>query len=248
MVGDFALQIIFDALGGGLFLPVLLGTIGGVFIPLYLITRSSQLPWRHDFSLHWRHPVILLGAALMAVSALAPTALLAQLSLRLHPPEPEWTAFMAENMPRGTAAIALSFLTVVVLAPLAEEIVFRGLLHRLASRMWGPWPAAIVSSLIFGVVHGEPWYLFGLIGIGFVLAVVYEATGSVLACWITHVVHNGVSLAMMIWGDPPTSEAAPLSPLDWVIAGGSLVLLVLLGRLLMQSRRPVPASEDPDRI
>jgi membrane protease YdiL (CAAX protease family) len=247
MAGDFVLQIVFYSLGGGLFWPVLLGTIGGVFVPVYLIARNAGLPLRADFSLHWRHPVILLGAGLMAVAALAPTALLAQLSLRLHPPGPEWTAFMAESMPEGPAAIALAFLTVVVLAPLAEEIVFRGLLHRLAAQVWGRWPAVIISSLVFGVVHGEPWYLFGLIGIGMVLAVVYEATGSVLACWITHVVHNGVSLTMMIWSDQPTSEAARLSLLDWVIASGSLVLLVLLGAFLLQSYRPVRTVKNPDQ-
>ena len=53
MLGDFALQIVFYALGGGLFWPVLLGSIGGVFGPVYLIARRYALPYRVDFSLHW---------------------------------------------------------------------------------------------------------------------------------------------------------------------------------------------------
>ncbi len=247
MAGDFVLQIIFYTMGGGLFLPVLLGTVGGVLVPLYLLARRAALPARQDFSLWWPQPLILVVAGLMAVAALSPTSLLAQLSLRLHPPDPAWTAFMAENMPTGPMATLLAFFTVVVAAPLAEELIFRGLLHRLAARAWGPLPAIVISSLVFGVVHGEPWYLFGLIGIGVVLAIVYEATGSVLACWITHMVHNGVSLAMMIWSDESTAEVAPLTITDWSIAAGSLVLLVLLSLFLLQARRPRRTNKNPDQ-
>jgi len=247
MLGDFVVQIIIYALGGGLFLPVLLGTVGGVLVPLYYVARHFALPYQRDFSLHWPPPVILAGAALMAVAALAPTSLLAQLSLRLHPADPTWITFMNDNMPTGPAAITLAFLTVVVAAPLAEELIFRGLLYRLTARMWGPWAAAIISSLVFGIVHGEPWYLFGLIGIGLVLAVVYQATGSVLACWITHMVHNGISLAMMLWSSQPTDEIAPLTTTDGLIAAGSLVVLVLLGRYLLQVGEPRRVDRDPGR-
>lgn len=247
MASNMVLQIIFYGLGGGLFIPVLMGTVGGVFVPIYLIGRSTGLPLRNDFSLHWPQPIVLVASALMAIAALAPTSLLAQLSLRLHPPDPEWAAFMAESMPDSTLGIVLAFLTVVIAAPLAEEIIFRGLLHRLFSRMWGIWPATAISALIFGIVHGEPWYLFGLIGVGIVLAIVYEATGSVLACWVTHMVHNAVSLGMMLWSDQPTSESMALTTTDWLIAGGSLVALVLLSAFLLQYRRPQVIQENPDQ-
>jgi len=247
MIGDFVLQILFFTMGGGLFFPVLLGTVGGVFVPLYLVARNGNLSVRSDYSLWPPQPLILLAAALMAVLALSPTSVLAQFSLRLHPADADWIAFMAESMPDGPAAILLAFLTVVVAAPLAEELIFRGLLHRLASRMWGRWPAIMISSLVFGIVHGEPWYLFGLIGIGVVLAVVYEATGSVLACWVTHMVHNGISLAMMLWSEQATAEILPLTFTDWLVAGGSLVLLVLLSAFLLQSWRPAPAIRNPDQ-
>ena len=59
MLGDFALQIIFYALGGGLFLPVLLGTIGGVFVPLYLITGKSHVAARRDLSLYRPPPLVI---------------------------------------------------------------------------------------------------------------------------------------------------------------------------------------------
>lgn len=245
MAGNFILQILFYSSGGGLFIPVLAGTIGGVFGPLYLVVRRAHLPARTDFSLHRPPSLVLVAAVLIAVAAMAPTSMLAEFSARMHPVDPAWSTFMTESMPRGPVAVALAFLAVVVAAPLAEEIIFRGLVHRLAARLWGPWPAAVISSLVFGVVHFEPWYLLGLVGIGFVLAVVYEATGSVLACWVTHMVHNGVSLAMMIWSEQPVAEPAPLTAGDWLIAAGSLVFLVLLCAFLLQARRPVRTHRNP---
>jgi membrane protease YdiL (CAAX protease family) len=237
MAGDFTLQIVLYTVGGGLFLPVLAGTLGGVLLPLAIVVRRGNLPFRPDFS-WWRPtPLVVCAAALMAVGALAPTSLLAQLSLRLHPADPQWATFMNDNMPRGALGIGVAFLTVGLAAPLAEELIFRGLLHRLASRLWGRWPAVIVSSLVFALVHGEPWYLFGLIGIGVVLAVVYEATGSVLACWITHVVHNSISLVLMIRGGESSTEPLPVTAGDAMIAAGSLALLVLLSVLLLRAPR-----------
>lgn len=244
MAGNFSLQMIFFSLGGGLFLPVLIGAVGGVAVPLYYVATGANLPLRDDYSLHRPPPVMLAAAALVAVAALSPTSLLAQFSLRLHPADPQWMRFMAEAMPTGPAGIALAFVAVVVAAPLAEELVFRGLLHRLASHLWGPWPAAILSALIFGLLHGEPWYLFGLIGIGLVLALVYEATGSVLACWVTHAVHNAVSLGMMLWGEGAAGDPPPLTAVDWLIAAGSTLLLALLLAFLWQGRYPRPRHRD----
>ena len=86
------------------------------------------------------------GSLVAGLAALA-TATLLGLGLSLH---------------RGWGLLA--FGAVVVVGPLAEEIIFRGLIHRVFSRTWGPWPAIIASALVFGLVHGEPWYLLGLVG------------------------------------------------------------------------------------
>ncbi|MFT5232492.1 MAG: membrane protease YdiL (CAAX protease family) [Candidatus Krumholzibacteriia bacterium] len=232
MATNFILQMVFYTLIGGLFVPVLMGTIGGVILPLGWLAQRNHFPYRTDYSLTTPKPVTALLSGLVALAALVPTSLLAQWSMSLHPPDPEWASFMAENMPSGAVETGLAILTVVILAPLAEELIFRGFIHRLASRKWGPLAATVISALIFGLIHGEPWYLFGLVGIGIVLALVYETTGSVLACWITHMVHNAVSLGMMLANSQPTSEVAPVTITDGLIGAVSLMVLVVLLKTL----------------
>jgi membrane protease YdiL (CAAX protease family) len=247
MISNVILQGIFYALTGDLFVPAMLGAIGGVILPLYILIQRLHLPFRYDFSLDRTHPWVLVISGLVAIAALAPTSLLAQWSLHLQPPTPEWLALMDQAMPTGALAIIMTILTVVVVAPLAEELLFRGLLHRLASRHWGPVMATVISALFFGLIHGEPWYLFGLVGIGVVLALVYEATGSILACWVTHMVHNAVSLGLMLWTNEATSVSVPITLVDALIAGGSLVFLVLLLVYLFRAHRPTRTYEHPDQ-
>lgn len=245
IAGNFIFQILFYGMGGGLFLPVLAGTAFGVFLPLLLMIRKGGLRINRDLGLNYPGPGPLLAAAAVALAALVPTSLLAELSMRMHPVDPSWVALFNDNLPSSPLGYAAAFVAVVLAAPLAEEIIFRGLLHRLASRLWGGVAGTILSSLAFALIHGEPWFLFGLVGVGLVLALVYETTRSVTACWVTHAVHNGISLGLMISREEVVTETGPIALQDWVWCGLSLaVLLGLVRWLRTESISRKPATHD----
>lgn len=67
------------------------------------------------------------------------------------PPEPQ----QVDPCVRGSALILLA--PVVILgAPLGEELLFRGFLYRGLRRRFSVWPAALISGLVFGVIHISP--------------------------------------------------------------------------------------------
>ncbi len=173
--------------------------------------------------------------AAAALGSLLPTSLLAGLSSRLHPPGPEWIAMYNVHLPGSAAGIVLAAAAVVVAAPLAEEMVFRGLIYRLGRRAWGPWPAAVVSALAFGLVHGEPWYLFGLVALGLLLAAVYELTGSLWSAVIVHAVHNAVALTLLVIQGGLVEEEPPATLLDW--GGATVSFAAVTGIVLLLRRR-----------
>jgi membrane protease YdiL (CAAX protease family) len=173
--------------------------------------------------------------AAAALGSLLPTSLLAGLSSGLHPPGPEWIAMYNRHLPGSAAGIALAAAAVVVAAPLAEELVFRGLIYRLGRRAWGPWPAAVVSALVFGLVHGEPWYLFGLVALGLLLAAVYELTGSLWSAVIVHAVHNAVALALLVVQGGLAADEPPATLGDW--SGAALSFAAVLGVVVLLRRR-----------
>jgi len=244
VVGNFTFQVIFFMAGGGLLLPVLGGGLLGVLLPLYAVGRSFGLDPVADFGLDQPPRRVLMISLLFAGAALIPTSFLAELSLRLFPASPEALTYFQDHLPRTPGGYAMAFLSVVVVGPLVEELVYRGLLHRLLSSSWGPVYGAVASSLLFGLMHFQLWLLFGLMGVGLVLAFIHEHTGSVTACWVTHAAHNGLTLVFMMQMPEPTAEAAGFAMSDYFWLGGSLVALVWLGRWLMENGRP-GRSADP---
>ncbi len=78
----------------------------------------------------------------------------------------------------------------VIAAPLVEEVVFRGLVYtRLCRGMWR-WAAALISALIFGLVHGTLLHLFYTIPMGLLLCLFYEKYRSLWAPIILHMSFN----------------------------------------------------------
>lgn len=87
----------------------------------------------------------------------------------------------------------LAFFTLVLLAPVAEETLFRGFLFGRLRKYVPVWVAILVSAGLFGLVHGQ-WNLgITMFGMGLVLAGLRQLTGSIWAGVLLHAVKNGVA-------------------------------------------------------
>ena len=232
LAGNFMVQLIVYAVEGGLSWPLLAGAVVGVGGPLLVLSRSGVMSPARDLGWRWPGARALLLSAGVALASVPPTSLLASLSMRLHPPDPEWVRLLNEHLPRTPGEIAVAAVAVVLAAPLAEEIVFRAIVHRLAAGLWGGLAAAFVSALVFAIAHAEPWFLFGLLGIGLMLALVWESTKSLPACWLAHALHNALSLGLMVSAREVGTGGGALAMGDLLLAGGGLVMVVVLGREL----------------
>jgi membrane protease YdiL (CAAX protease family) len=89
----------------------------------------------------------------------------------------------------------LDFAVVAVMAGLAEETLFRGLLQTWLSEVWGPHAAVLAASLVFGLMHAvsRSYVVFAFI-LGAVLGYLYLYTGSLPAAIIAHAVYDFVAL------------------------------------------------------
>ena len=81
-------------------------------------------------------------------------------------------------------------LITVVVAPLMEEVVFRGYLYPVLKRMGGAWLAALTVSLFFAAAHLEGSYLPGRFVLSLILIASYELTGSLWAPLGIHLLNN----------------------------------------------------------
>jgi hypothetical protein len=100
--------------------------------------------------------------------------------------------------PGWTAAAVFS---AVVLAPLAEELFFRGLLQSLLRRRFGPWPAVLTTAAVFAAVHySTPQAVPALAALGIVLGYNYERTGRLFAPILLHAIFNALNIAVKLSG------------------------------------------------
>lgn len=98
------------------------------------------------------------------------------------------------------------FLGIAVYAPLAEELTFRGVIYQGYRQQENRWKAMLFSSLLFGLMHmnlNQAGYAFVM---GIALALLVEATDSMLPAFIAHFCVNGLSTVMMFALDSMTTE------------------------------------------
>lgn len=86
----------------------------------------------------------------------------------------------------------------VIVAPLCEEVVFRGYLYPAMKRFAGMWPAALGSALLFGCAHGSLMALLPLFLFGGCMVFLYERTGSIWAPIAAHCCFNGATVFYQI--------------------------------------------------
>lgn len=129
-----------------------------------------------------------------------------------RPPEPHdlLTAIRAaENRLAMGGLMAMA----ILLAPLFEELLFRGLMQTFLTRMLtgpaegelpvgtrvqGRWQSILITSLLFAAIHGEPAFLPPLFVLSVGMGVAYERSGSLWVPMVMHSLFNGVQVVLFL--------------------------------------------------
>ena len=108
-------------------------------------------------------------------------------------PPPDYIVDLGEIMrPDSTLGYLILFLAVVIVAPIGEEIVFRGFLQKFLENYWKDITRAIlVTSLFFAMIHFNPFWAIQIYLLGVILGFLAWKTKSVIPSILLHVVNNG---------------------------------------------------------
>lgn len=103
----------------------------------------------------------------------------------------------------GGLPLVLVVVLAVIVAPLVEEVIFRGVLFRAMADRINLGVSLVVSSAIFALIHievvlSQPAALVGLFTVGLVLAVAYHLTGNLLVPILGHAVFNAISISLTV--------------------------------------------------
>lgn len=149
---------------------------------------------------------VLLWAAIAALGTLIPSEVFEGLV-----PLPDW----GDGTMLQLLGSRWGFLVICILAPLVEELVFRGaILKALLQGCQSHWLAIVISALIFAIVHANPIQMPHAFLMGLLLGWMYYRTRSVIPGILVHWVNNTVAYVVYnlgytnltdIWGTNTTS-------------------------------------------
>jgi membrane protease YdiL (CAAX protease family) len=131
-------------------------------------------------------------------------------------PDTEQTITQQLGADQGTLGLVVAGVMVICIAPVAEEVFFRGFFYRALRTRFGIFGAAAIDGLLFGVIHydfsGAEALLIlpPLAFLGFVFCLVYERTGTLFPVIALHAFNNAVAFGVQAEGWEVSAVLGPL--------------------------------------
>jgi membrane protease YdiL (CAAX protease family) len=158
----------------------------------------------------------------------------------------EWN----ETLKDETQITFSSVLNVCLLAPIAEEIAFRGVfLGGLLRMQCNPWLAILISTIIFSIMHMSPMMFLNVTIAGFIFGWLFWRTKSLVPGIIAHITCNTIASlcgpVIEYFTNPIQEEYAPNVVLDVIVI---IIAIPMLFFALQRINKMVPKSINIERI
>lgn len=153
----------------------------------------------------------------------------------------------------------LFFINICILAPIWEEMLFRGVLLRRFTLKWSPQKSIIISSLIFGIIHLNPINIVFAFALGCVLGYAYLKTKNIVVPMLLHSFSNFLAFLQFCYANQvttfelPTIEAIRLELIIslvilFVISIILIFLLVKYYKQFRQLKNPLPIEAQQELV
>lgn len=183
------------------------GHLAGIIACLFVASRKFDgglrrflLPRRIKSTRNWGLTVLMLSTVALGICPLITEATVCTI-LWFNPeyvftPHPTIKAINETNQPMLILMALWS--GAFIIAPIAEEIFFRGMIQTILGNFLGSrWRAVLFTSLAFGLIHfSQPYAIAALIFLAILIGYSYEKTGSILPPILIHALFN---LKSLIW-------------------------------------------------
>jgi membrane protease YdiL (CAAX protease family) len=211
------------------------GVMGGINLVafgavLVLGALLAKSPLREVFPLKPVRPALALP---LVLSLLGAVIVLSEADnwMRSVLPMPQWLAKVFADLIMAKRSFGGSFFALAVVAPVTEELFFRGLvMHGFLSR-YSVRNSVLISSVLFGLIHLNPWQLISGVSLGLLLGWWFVRTRSLWPCLAGHALANG-SLLFATWfpfripgfnAGSPLEQAVEFQPLWFDLLGLALL-------------------------
>ena len=198
-----------------------------VLAAFFLLRRKN--PLKEMGFLPTRGRLVFLGIGLAPLLYLATTLILGLLPQH-------WLDEYAEASAALNDTGLLMTVATVIVAPLVEEIIFRGLILTRLHRGMPGWLAVLVTALVFGVCHGQVVWMAYAFVLGAIFGFIALRARSIWPSLTAHLIFNGIGqLAAFL-------EHSALDPWPALLALAGAGLLICAATLIFSLTHPVKAA------
>ena len=176
---------------------------GASLVWIHIFLRSHEVGWREAFGFSLARAGRVLGLAGLALVVSVPATMLlgkAASALLIHlgiTPGLQVAVKLLQNHPPVEQLVVYG-LGAIVLAPVAEEMLFRGILYPTLKQSGHRQLAMWATSLLFASSHANLMAFVPLSFLALVLTWLYEKTGNLLTPMLVHVLFNGVNFTLLV--------------------------------------------------
>jgi len=209
-------------------------------VTAWAVYRSDR-PWREALGfrgLQARHVPPLLLILIGAVTVFSEIYVVIQ---RFVPVPAEFEAMLRDLLELTNPVDSLATLVIaIIVAPVLEEALFRGVILNGLARRYGPQSASFWTAVFFAFFHlYNPWQVLPTFFLGLVLAWLVLTTRSLLASIVVHTMFNAASLTLVQLSLDRSPEGHPVPYVVVVVVlgmlAGSMALLTGMAWLEKQT-------------
>ena len=151
---------------------------------------------------------------------------------------------MMQETFRGMSRNVFGILSITIMAPLVEELLFRGAIQGyLHQKGMKPLHAILIASAIFGIVHMNPIQIPFAFAIGTIFGWLYYRTGSLVPGIVGHFINNSIACIQMA---TMTEEEFNIKTIEWLGEGPTYALFALsfvgLIGMFLYLKKSLPAA------
>lgn len=202
------------------------------------IRRGVEGPVLH-FGLRKTNPgLILWGIVLVLI-----TSVVVEPLINIFPSE------YLENLSAGIGRGGWAMLSTIVMAPLLEEMLFRGVIQQSFTQRYGGIGGVLTAAAVFGLIHIIPQQVVNAFFVGIILGYIYIKTGSLIPVIIIHALNNAIAYAQMsILGNEQLSvrEMIGNDTVYWIVYGVCVAIFIAAGFNLWSQIKRVQARAETE--
>lgn len=162
-----------------------------------------------------------------------------------------WLPNITEDTLNQLTGSPLGIISICIIGPICEELIFRGGITRDLLKQYNPTKAIVISSLIFSIVHFNPAQMLPAFVVGVILALIYYWSKSVIPGMIIHIMFNSFTVILMAHKIESFSDIMDTSTFVIIVINAAFFLffaLYLMRRVIDKRNKKLAANESQQPI